>query len=102
MPVNLFMSERGIETELRRRTPLATPRVEVERFARSVGWRTQLINMRGYETAGYPTKVRASSAVMASVGCYYAPLRVDVQVVYAFDSQDHLIAVEAHKEVDAP
>jgi hypothetical protein len=102
VPVNLFMSAKGIDAELRRRTPVGTPRAEVQRFARDAGWRSEFVNMRGYETAGYPAAVRASSAVVANAGSYYAPLRVDVRIVYAFDSQDRLIAVETQKEVDAP
>lgn len=102
MPVNLFMSAQDIEGQLRRQTPLGTPRKEVERFARRLAWRTEVVSMRGYEASGYPTKVRASSAVIATAGSYYAPLRVDVRVVFAFDTQDHLMAVEVHKEVDGP
>lgn len=100
-PVNVFRSPGSIRFELLKKTPLGTDREEVRRYLRSVHWRAELVDMHGYETAGYPAKEPASSAIIARPPGYYAPFAVDPKVVYGFDSRNRLNQIAVTKEVDA-
>jgi hypothetical protein len=100
-PTNVFASSSDIRISLLKQTPLGSRRDHVDAYLRSASYRSKYMDMRGYETGGYPTSMPASSAVIAVLPRYYAPFRVDVEAVYAFDSRGRLIGIEVNKYVDA-
>ena len=100
-PTNVFASPNDIRMSLLKHTPLGSRRDQVDGYLRSASYHSKYMDMRGYETGGYPTSIPASSAVIAELPRYYAPFRVDVKAVYAFDARERLIGIEVDKEVDA-
>src|SRR5438105_5635817 len=98
-PTNVFLSSNAIQASLIRRTPLGSPTNSVEAYLRSANYRPRRVDMRGQETVGYPTRIAASSAIIATLPRYYLPFRVDVEAVYAFDSRGRLLGIEVNKYV---
>jgi hypothetical protein len=100
-PTNVFASSGAVRISLLKHTPLGSGRDRVDAYLRSAHYPTKYVDMRGQETLGYPTSIPASSAIIAVLPRYYAPFRVDIEAVYAFDSGGRLIGIEVNKYVDA-
>ncbi len=100
-PTNVFASSGDVRICLLKHTPLGSGRDRVYAYLRFARYPTKNVDMRGQETLGYPTSIPASSAVIAVLPRYYAPFRVDIEAVYAFDSRGRLIGIEVNKYVDA-
>src|SRR5258707_65208 len=76
-PTNVFVSSSKIRLSLLEHTPLGSSRDQVDAYLRIANYHSKYVNMRGQETLGYPTRIPASSAVIALLPRYYAPFRVD-------------------------
>ena len=93
-----------IERRILRATPLGTSFQQVEAYVRHQEWHVDYASRTTgflFQEAGQPSEVVGDQSIRAHLGYYWAPLRVDVTVFWAFDPKGRLIRVWAWKTIDS-
>ncbi len=90
-----------IERHLRRHTPIGTSEGEVVKWLRNQHLEAE-VHYVPFPAGDYPLSRRAGSAfIHQTIGYYYLPWRVDVEVFYSFNESRQLIDLAVRKTVDA-